>query len=307
MIEGYTRRLLLLTAIASLLYCSPQPTNQAEVVLEKVEAGEGWKRNAEIRTFTAADLWEYINGAAEQFVVYGVRDVATTDFITAEGAELTVDVYQMKDVLNAFGVYSLERNTGGPFPAVGSEGCWNGTSLYFYKGDYYVKMVAFDEDENLKPAIQNLAESIASVIPGEPWHPLELSVFPQENLIAKSEKYYPANVLAQPFFSNGYTAQYTSDEGDVQAFAIFTESPEAAQKSFEEYRQSLNDGERKFTDAETGEESFITTDSFYGRIVTARAGSIVAGAMGKLKDQSAKSLLTTLLANATDPAHLGAH
>ncbi len=294
------RRLILyisLVMVSTYLACSSQSSNQAQSILELTRPADGWKRNAEIREFTAGNLWEYINGAAEQFIVYGVQDVATTDYITDEGAELTVDVYRMKDPLNAFGVYSMERNSAGPFPPVGSEACWNGTSLFFYKGSCYVKMIAFDEDDALKPPILELAERIASVIPGEAWQPGELSAFPPQNLMAKSEKYYPANVLAQPFFSNGYTAQYNMEGEVVQAFVIFNGDEQAAAEAFNAYNSSLRNDGREFTNAGIGQESFFTTDSFYGKIVCARTGPVIAGAMGKFRDQDGKNLIEKLLEN----------
>ena len=115
-------------------------------------------------------------------------------------------------------------------------------------------------------------------------------------MYAKSEKYYPANLLAQPFFSNGYTARYVFGGEEVQAFFVLSENAESAREAFNKYRASLEDGKRKFTVADTGEDSFLTTDSFYGKIMTATSGAVTAGVLGKFDDAAGKDLLAGLLA-----------
>ena len=59
----------------------------------------------------AENLWELIDGAADGFVTYGVQEVVTADYAQAgTGYEAVIEVYQMKDPLNAYGKYSEERN-----------------------------------------------------------------------------------------------------------------------------------------------------------------------------------------------------
>ena len=40
----------------------------------------GWEKTGNTRTFAAADLWQYIDGGAEQYVNAGVVNVLTSDY-----------------------------------------------------------------------------------------------------------------------------------------------------------------------------------------------------------------------------------
>ena len=69
---------------------------------------EGWSRPGDVLTYDADNLWEYINGAAELFVEFGVQTCRTADLVSGE-VTVTVDLYDMGTPLNAFGVYERER------------------------------------------------------------------------------------------------------------------------------------------------------------------------------------------------------
>jgi len=106
----------------------------------------GWTVTRAARSFTADNLWELINGAADGFVTYGVQEVVTADYTQAgTGYQAVIETYQMKDALNAFGKYAEERNPDYRFIPVGNEGYSGGTSVNFWAGQYYVKITTFQE------------------------------------------------------------------------------------------------------------------------------------------------------------------
>ncbi|NIN11742.1 MAG: hypothetical protein GTO61_10150, partial [Gemmatimonadales bacterium] len=97
-----THRLALVTVLAATgltASCSEGPSGFPEV--------EGWTQSGEVRIYTADNLWEYINGAAVLFVEYGVRTCMTAD-MSAAGASVTVDLYEMGSPLRAVGVFKRE-------------------------------------------------------------------------------------------------------------------------------------------------------------------------------------------------------
>ncbi len=90
------------------------------------------------QSYTADDLWKAINGAADGFLAYGVQDVVIANYSQAgTGSEAAVEIYQMKDALNAYGKYSEERNPDNRFIDVGNEGYSGGTTVNFWKGTYF--------------------------------------------------------------------------------------------------------------------------------------------------------------------------
>jgi len=42
--------------------------------------GDGWEKSSDTRTFAAKDLWQYIDGDAEQYISAGVVSTATSDY-----------------------------------------------------------------------------------------------------------------------------------------------------------------------------------------------------------------------------------
>ncbi len=67
----------------------------------------GWTQPGEVLTYDSDTLWEYINGAAELFVEYGIQSCRTTDLASGD-LTVTVDLYEMGTALNAFGVFRRE-------------------------------------------------------------------------------------------------------------------------------------------------------------------------------------------------------
>lgn len=279
------------------LSCSTKGTDPVKSILETLSLDNGWTKTSEIRTFTAENLWEFIDGAAEQFVLYGVKSVATTDLANkGEKAEFSIELYEMPNALNAFGVYSLERNPKGSFLEVGTEGNWNGTSLFFYKNNYYVKIIGFEESKQLEQSVKYVAERLASVIPDPAEAPFTLTLFPQEGLKKHSEKYYTKNVLAQSYFSNGYTADYTIGKANCLLFFILCSGAQEATQDFLSYKKYLEtNGNKPLSNVTIGEEGFSGTDSFYKKVLAFHQGSAVGGLLGDYDEKAANKIIEQLI------------
>jgi hypothetical protein len=56
----------------------------------------GWEKTSDTRTFAAKDLWQYIDGDAEQYISAGVVSTSTSDYKYQGQLEATVDVHTMK-------------------------------------------------------------------------------------------------------------------------------------------------------------------------------------------------------------------
>ena len=99
---------------------SPEDARLQSLLPESNEAA-GWTRGEEIRFFDADNLYEFINGAAENFLIYGFKKVVTADYDNAEQpSQIVVEIYQMADPRNTFGIYASERNTSSTFKPIGA-------------------------------------------------------------------------------------------------------------------------------------------------------------------------------------------
>ena len=76
----------------------------------------GWEKTSETRVFAAKDLWQYIDGDAEQYISAGVVSTSTSDYKYQGQLEATVDVYTMSDAAGARKILETGRpRTPRPF------------------------------------------------------------------------------------------------------------------------------------------------------------------------------------------------
>ena len=61
----------------------------------------GWQKTSDTRVFAAKDLYQYIDGDAEQYISAGVVSTSTSDYKYQGQLEATVDVYTMGDAAGA--------------------------------------------------------------------------------------------------------------------------------------------------------------------------------------------------------------
>ena len=61
----------------------------------------GWEKTSDTRIFAAKDLWQYIDGDAEQYISAGVVSTSTSDYKYQGQLEAVVDVYTMGDSAGA--------------------------------------------------------------------------------------------------------------------------------------------------------------------------------------------------------------
>ena len=60
-----------------------------------------WIRAAQIQMFNPGDLWEHVNGAAEQYLAYGFQDLATTRYTSDQTRTVVVATHD-RDLARRF-------------------------------------------------------------------------------------------------------------------------------------------------------------------------------------------------------------
>jgi hypothetical protein len=209
-----------------------------------------------------------------------------------------IEIYKMKDPLNAYGKYSEERNPEYQFLTIGNEGYSGGTSVNFWSGPYYVKITAFEEKEPIKQEIAKLAQSIAAKVKAPGAEPAEVSWFPRENQIGHTTLFIPKDVLAQSYFTNGFESRYKGGAGgkDSKLVVVAMESAGAARDALTRYRQAVSKDGKNIKDLKApGDGGFAGTDSFYGNMAAVRAGSHIAVGLGFSSEEIGKKQLADVV------------
>ncbi len=259
----------------------------------------GWALSESPRSFTADNLWEFINGAAEGYLAYSFKQVVSADYAQeGTGYQAVVDIYEMKDPLNAFGIYAQERNPDYSFLQVGNEGYSGGTSLNFWTGPYYVKITSFEEKEAVTAELSKLANRIADRVTSPGGEPLEAGYFPKANQLPYTMQYIPKDVLAQSYFVNGFEAKYKSGDQEYKLILMVLESPAAAREALDRYQQFLSSSGKGIREEKSpGEGGFSGEDSFYGNMAANYSGKYIAVALGTPTREAGSKLIAELLGN----------
>ena len=264
-----------------------------------------WTRSAQIQMYSPADLWEYIDGAAEQYLTYGVQDVATATYTNSSGAVVGVDIYRMADSVNAFGIYRQELSPKARPVAIGVEGRAGSSSFKFWSGSFYVKLTASPAG-GPQQDLQALAGAIAKGL-GEPGGmPAQVHWFPVAGLVPDSVTFVPADALGQSAFLNAFEAKYGNPQDPSTALVVPFDSEQQAVAALARYESFLakSGGTVKRASA-PGNGGFSTTDGFYGLIVAVRAGSALTISLGAADAGSASAILAEIVKR-LPPAAAGA-
>ena len=105
----------------------------------------GWSNSGQVRTFDAANLWQYIDGGAEKYLQAGVEKTLTADYRYRDGLEAVADVYVMKTGDAALKVLESEPASGSRRCELGNECRQFPNSVVFRQGRYIVRLTAYSD------------------------------------------------------------------------------------------------------------------------------------------------------------------
>ncbi len=149
-------------------------------------------------------------------------------------------VYDLGKPLNAFGCFKAEFAPGMPAAKVGREGYRADQSLFFWKGPYYVQLVAGGSvGEADAKVVDHLAQQIADRIDdqGKPLWGDE--ILPKKNRRPQSLGYEVKNAFSLEFLKDVFRADYEEGEHQYAMFIHRASSPEVARATVEAYGKYL--------------------------------------------------------------------
>jgi len=208
------------------------------------ESVQGWKRPCNDEIYTRETLFHHINGGAELYLLYGFKQVFVRRFVKTADAdsEITLEIYDMGSAEDAFGVFSCEREDDDVGIGQGSD--YGGGLLRFWKGDYFVSIMARGDENSAKPVMLDLGRAVAGAIrqTGTP-HPL-VSAVPKPGLLEKEIRFfYDFQILNRQYFIAGENvlhlgrqtpcvfAPYKTDGHRTFLLLVLYPTPEAAENA----------------------------------------------------------------------------
>jgi hypothetical protein len=221
--------------------------------------------------YSPDNLYTYMDGGADIFVLYGVKTMLHLD-AKVRTVDVTVDIFDMGSPDTAFGMYAAERSPDYDFIAMGAEGYRNKGILNFVQGRYYIKLAGFGDGADA--VLDAWAKAVSARAGSDAALPAMLTHLPSDHRKPHSEQYIPNDPLGHSFLGPAYVASYEFNGHESKLFVTLAKDESNA-------RERLKQLESHF--AKTG-ECAAATDIGAGAIRGKNSfeGSFVAKVQGHL-------------------------
>ena len=265
------------------------PVADLRTLLPRQALPAGWALVEEPRIYSKKTLFEHVNGQAVLYLSYGFQRSVFSVFqnVKEPGNQIEVDVYDLGNVLNAFGVFSRFRSDRIVPEAWG----WTLTLMtvpsFSNKGRYFVMLYATETNASV---LKQLAMTLSSKIVDSSPPPKETNLFPKNGLKTGSIRYFPEGLLGHSFLGRGFHASYM-DEGDpvpparagepVLFLAVF-KTPQAAKDALTTYRSYISKKGKllPWTPVTLGPDAWKGEDPYQGPLIVVQKGLHLVGARG---------------------------
>jgi hypothetical protein len=119
--------------------------------------------------FTPDTLWEKIDGEAEQFRRFGLRESASLTYVHPDDPDrrIEVSVYAMESPLLAYGIWSVFRSPGDIEQPIGNRGAVSDFLGFLWHGSSFVTLDAHGPGETMREDLLQMARAVAAKM-GEP-------------------------------------------------------------------------------------------------------------------------------------------
>lgn len=241
---------------------------------------EGYKKATNYPTYTSENLWDFINGAADNYLAYGFVDLHVAEYKKGKNT-IKLEIYKHSDNTMAFGIYSTERSPSFRFMNIGAQGYIVDGAINFFKGNYYVKIRTFSKNEKTLQATEKLALKVANMLKGESQMPAMLSKFPEIGKKNNEETFINESVLGYKFLNKAFKAVYESGPDTYSIFIMEESSTAEVKKAINSYLATTG------TDSIESESGrYMVKDNYNGTVFLAWKDNFIVIISGLSKDQS---------------------
>jgi len=242
---------IMLAGLAAAALCAAQVPSCNRV--------EGWTQQGPPRTYDASNLYEYMDGNAEGYLLYSF--IAMHGVTCARGGDsILIDISEFESSDLAFGMFAANRDPRLPGEELGAGGQITPRRAIFLKGRHYVELAA-NPDKDHSPALRAFSTALAQQLPGTNALPAALAWFPTEG--RTSIRLIAESVLGLRRLKRGYVGEYEFGK----AFVVEESSPEAAAAVMDKLRARFS---------QTG-DPIQFTDRYLGRLCFMQKGRYIAG------------------------------
>jgi hypothetical protein len=247
----------------------------------------GWEQSGPRRAYTADNLFDYRDGAAEGYLIFSFVRMQGID-CRSSATTLSIDVSDMTDADSAYGMFAANRDPLQPIAKIGMGGQVMPQSLLFAKGSSFVEIVENDGNPggDQTATLQAFASKMEALLDGRSTPPEALQWFPAENQV--SVRLVPESVLGLRILKRGYVAKYKEGQAFVVPFDSAASASDAMRKLRERYSGTAL--------MQLGDEAFQAKAPYLDGLCIFRKGRHIAGFTNLPDPQYAASEAAKLVA-----------
>jgi len=292
-----------------------------EFLIPKKNTPEGWVLIEGPQTFTKKTLFEHINGQAELFFKYGFQKSVFAIYQNKKESrdQIELDIYDMGNVVQAFGIFSRFRN-GDRSAGIGLDSCLDNHSVFFYKGKYFIMVYATESNPDV---LRKFSKSVELKISDPSSLPKELNYFPKNELKSGSIQYFPEGLLGHQFLKRGFQGIYiekvevkAKDKVEVKDKVEEKNKAKTEIKEFKLFLAIFKDSQEATSALKTYKEDILKKgkvlsgglielrikalkgeDPYQGKFIVLQKGFYLLGAVGFEKEEYAENLLAEFVKN----------
>ena len=170
--------------------CSDRTADDSAVDMDRLlpQQISGWMRADPSVIYDRETIFDYINGAGEVYRSYDFGEVLVAGYANPERPELTVEMFDMGNPSDAYGVFSYARELEEPGIGGGYE--QRGRVLCFWQDRFYVCVSAEERTSDSDQDLIAVAQAVSRQLPAAGDLPILVKALPTEGLVQFSERFF---------------------------------------------------------------------------------------------------------------------
>ena len=287
--------LLLALGLAACAIATPAPTPAPtppkpaadSVVFPADLAIADWKISKPAQTYRADNLFDLVDGQADAFFAYNFQQVTTQRYQNSEGTLLNIEVWQLAQPADAYGLFTLNR-AGAPVN-MGSEGDTDpGRRLAFWQDRYYVHVNANKKVPDAE--ITAFAQAMSAALPTGGQRPALVDRLPAQGLAERGFIFFHqelsvqdqvwlggTNILGLSPKTDGVAARYTLDGAPARLLLIQYPEADPASAALQALRKATD------LDLIAADVKGATLGAVFGKASQAAAAELLQAALSGAK------------------------
>ncbi|NDV63467.1 hypothetical protein G0Q06_13460 [Puniceicoccales bacterium CK1056] len=189
--------------------------------------------------YTEATLYEKINGRAPAYFEYNFQELTARSFSLEGSAGEFVDVFlfRMASPLNAFGIFSAERDPSGIPLEFAGDGYLSGMGFFLRHGPVYVQLLASSDDPTVLAAAESFARQLVISLPNDDSGMEGRLALPASGQLPGTLTYINENAYGQEVLNAVFEARYNIDGTELSSFAQQSADSSTALSNWESLRE----------------------------------------------------------------------